>query len=80
MDVIRETGRLFIFIGAMFIVLGVLLYFGVRPGGLPFRLGHLPGDIVHRTKNGLFYFPVVSCLLVSAIVTLLAWLTSLIRK
>jgi len=77
MDVIRETGRLFIFIGAMFIALGILLYFGVRPGGLPFRLGQLPGDIVHRTKNGLFYFPVVSCLVVSAIITLLAWMMSL---
>lgn len=80
MDVIRETGRLFIFIGAMFIALGILLYFGVRPGGLPFRLGQLPGDIVHRAKNGQFYFPVVSCLVVSAIITLLAWLMSPIRK
>ncbi len=71
---------MFVFIGAMFIVLGVLLYFGVRPGGLPFRLGQLPGDIVHRTKNSVFYFPVVSCLVVSAIITLLAWLITQIRK
>jgi hypothetical protein len=77
MDVLRETGRLFIFVGAVFIVFGVLLYFGTK---LPFRLGQLPGDIVHRTKNGLFYFPVVSCLVVSAIITLLAWLMSLVRK
>jgi hypothetical protein len=61
----------------VFIVFGVLLYFGTK---LPFRLGQLPGDIVHRTKNGLFYFPVVSCLVVSAIITLLAWLMSLVRK
>ncbi|MBI1738072.1 MAG: DUF2905 domain-containing protein [Acidobacteria bacterium] len=74
MAVIRETGRLFIFIGAMFIASGVLLYFGAK---LPFRLGQLPGDIVHRTKNGLFYFPIVSCLVVSAIITLLAWPMSL---
>lgn len=80
MDVIRETARLFVVVGAMLIVFGILLYFGVRPSGLPFRLGHLPGDIIHRTKNGLFYFPVVSCPLVSAIITLLAWLMSLIRK
>jgi len=80
MSLMREASRLFFFVGAMFVVLGMLLYFGVRPGGLPFRLGQLPGDIVHRTKNGLFYFPVVSCLVVSAIITLLAWLMSLIRK
>jgi len=77
MDIFRETGRLFIFIGAMFVALGVLIYFGTK---LPLRLGQLPGDIVHRTKNGLFYFPVVSCLAVSAIITLLAWLMSVIRK
>jgi hypothetical protein len=74
MGMIRETGRLFVVIGAMFIALGVLLYFGAK---LPFKLGHLPGDIVHRTRNGLFYFPVVSCLVVSAFITALAWLISL---
>ena len=77
MSIAREIGRLFVFVGAMFIALGVLLYFGAK---LPFRLGQSPGDIVHRTKNGLFYIPVVSCLVVSAIITLLAWLMSLIRK
>ena len=71
---IREVGRLFFFVGGIFIAIGMLLYFGAK---LPFRLGQLPGDIVHRTKNGLFYFPVVSCLLVSAIITLVAWLVSL---
>ena len=68
---------MFVFIGAMFIALGVLLYFGAR---LPFRLGNLPGDIVHRTKNGVFYFPIVSCLLVSAIISVLAWIVTHIRR
>ncbi|MBI1750521.1 MAG: DUF2905 domain-containing protein [Acidobacteria bacterium] len=77
MGVIRETGRLFVLVGAMFIAVGVLLYFGAK---LPFRLGHLPGDIVHRTKNGVFYFPVVTCLLLSAIITLLSWLMSLMKR
>ena len=74
MGLLRETGRMFVIVGAMFVALGVLLYFGAK---LPFRLGHLTGDIVHRTKNGLFYFPVVSCLLVSALITLIGWLVSL---
>ena len=77
MGFVRETGRLFVFVGAMFIALGVLLYFGAK---LPFRLGHLSGDIVHRTKNGLFYFPIASCLVVIAIITVLAWLAAQIRK
>ena len=74
MDFFREIGKLCVFVGVMFIALGVLLCFGAK---LPFRLGHLPGDIVRRTKNGLFYFPVVSCLLVSALITLLGWMASL---
>jgi len=73
-DHFREVGRLFFFVGGIFIAIGMLLYFGAK---LPFRLGQLPGDIVHRSKNGLFYFPVVSCLVVSAIITLVAWLMSL---
>ncbi len=77
MGILRETGRLFIFIGAMFLTLGGLLYFGAK---LPFQLGRMPGDIAHRTKNGLFYFPVVSCLVVSAMITLLAWVVSHVRK
>ena len=77
MGILRETGRFLVFIGAMFIALGVLLYFSAK---LPFRLGHLPGDIVYRTKNGLFYFPIVSCLAVSAIITVLAWIASHIRR
>ncbi|MCL5286688.1 MAG: DUF2905 domain-containing protein [Acidobacteria bacterium] len=77
MGIFREMGRMFILIGVLFIAIGLLLFFGAK---LPFRLGQLPGDIVHRTKNGLFYFPVVSCLVVSAVITLLAWLMSLIRK
>jgi hypothetical protein len=77
MSLMREAGLLFFFVGALFITIGVLLFFGAR---LPFRLGQLPGDLVHRTRNGLFYFPIVSCLVVSAIVTLLGWLMSHIRK
>lgn len=77
MGVAREAGRFLIFIGAMFIALGVLLYFGAR---LPFRLGQLPGDIVYRTKSGLFYFPFVSCLVLSAAITVLAWIVAHIRR
>ena len=41
---------------------------------LPIKLGRLPGDIVVRGKNGVFYFPVVTCLLVSAVLSLAMWL------
>jgi hypothetical protein len=55
--------------GAVLFFLGLLLAAGVR---IP--LGRLPGDIVIEREGGTFYFPVVTCLLVSAVMSLLAWL------
>ena len=57
--------------GVALVVLGVLLEYGNR---LPLKLGHLPGDIIIRGKNGSFYFPLVTCLVLSAILSLVMWL------
>ncbi|MGH9558122.1 MAG: DUF2905 domain-containing protein [Bryobacteraceae bacterium] len=64
-------GRLLILAGVVLIVLGLLVIFS---GRLPMRLGRLPGDIVIRGKNGAFYFPIVTCLILSAILTIASWL------
>jgi len=60
-----------IVLGAILIVVGLLIVAGER---LPIKLGRLPGDIVIRGKNGAFYFPVVTCLLISVVLSLLMWL------
>jgi hypothetical protein len=65
------VGRTLIIIGLVLIAVGVLVTLG---GRLPVRLGRLPGDIVLRGKNGVFYFPIVTCLVVSAILSLVMWL------
>ena len=57
--------------------IGALLYFGAR---LPFRLGRLPGDIVHRGEHTTFYFPVVTCLLVSVVTSFILWLIANLRR
>ena len=64
-------GRAFIAIGIALLILGLLLTLGDK---LPIRLGRLPGDIVIRGKNTTFYFPLVTSLLVSALLTLVMWL------
>ena len=46
--------------------------------GLP--LGHLPGDIRVEGKNGVFYFPLTTCILISALLTLLVNLALRIFK
>ena len=55
-----------IIIGVLFILAG-LLYPFLRDIGL----GKLPGDIVIKKENSSFYFPIISCIVVSVIVSLL---------
>lgn len=64
-------GRALIIIGLGFVALGAVMILGER---LPIKLGRLPGDIVIRGKNSTFYFPVVTSILISVILTLAAWL------
>jgi hypothetical protein len=65
------TGRALIVAGAILIALGVIVMLGSR---LPIKFGRLPGDIFYQGRNGSFYFPVVTCLLLSAVVSLVMWL------
>jgi hypothetical protein len=37
-------------------------------------LGRLPGDIAIRGEHGSFYFPIMTCILVSAALSLIFWL------
>jgi Protein of unknown function (DUF2905) len=77
MDPFRDLGRVLLFFGALLLVVGAFLYFGNK---LPFRLGKLPGDIVHRGENTTFYFPIVTCLLLSVALSLVFWLISRFRR
>jgi len=52
------------------IVAGVVIHFGGKI--LPF--GNLPGDIHVEGKHGSFYFPWVSCIVISVVLSLLAHL------
>ena len=74
---LRELGRILLILSALLAALGATLYFS---GRLPFRLGRLPGDIIHRGERTTFYFPIVTCLIVSAALSLLLWLISHLRR
>ena len=77
MDALRETGKILIVLGIVLACIGALLAFS---GKLPFRLGRLPGDIVCQGRNGSFYFPVVTCVLLSVVLTLLLWVVNHFRR
>jgi len=77
MDSARELGKLLLVAGVFLAAAGALLTLG---GKLPFRLGRLPGDIAYQGRHGLFYFPIVTCLILSAALTLLFWIINLFRR
>jgi hypothetical protein len=62
-----ELGRPLIVVGAVLLLLGLFLTFGPRIPGL----GRLPGDVVRRRGNTTVYFPLVTCLVISLVLSLL---------
>ena len=62
MEPLRELGRTLLFLGGLLALVGAFFYFG---GKLPFRLGHLPGDIRIERDGYSFYFPITTGIIVS---------------
>lgn len=73
---LNEIGKMLLVIGMVLVVIGIFLVAGAK---LPFRLGRLPGDIVYQGRNGSFYFPIVTCILLSVALTLVFWIVNLFR-
>lgn len=65
-----EMGKWLIILGLVIAACGVIITFA---GKIPW-LGKLPGDIYIKRENYSFYFPLATCLLVSAIVSFILWL------
>jgi hypothetical protein len=68
-----SLGRMLIGLGLLVAALGVLVSLGEK---LPIRLGRLPGDIIVRGKHSVFYFPLVTCLLISVVLSLVLWIVN----
>ena len=62
----HDLGRLLMVLGALTVAVGAALLFADR---IPW-LGRLPGDIIVRRGPVTFYFPLVTCLVVSVVVSL----------
>jgi hypothetical protein len=70
-------GKLLIVGGALMIVVGVIVTFS---GKTALPLGRLPGDIAYRGKNTSFYFPIMTCLLISVVLSLIMWIIGRIGR
>ena len=64
-----SLGKNLVLIGLVISAVGAALWLFGRSGG-----GLLPGDIVVEKKNVRFYFPVVTCLVISLVLSAIAWL------
>jgi hypothetical protein len=69
-------GRTLIILGLVLVAAGVLVSLGDK---LPVRLGRLPGDIVYRGKNSTFYFPLMTSIVLSVVLSLVLWLFNRLR-
>jgi hypothetical protein len=67
-----SVGRLLIVIGVALVVLGLIVSYSNFFSWL--RLGRLPGDILVKRGNFQFCFPIVTCILISLILTLILYL------
>jgi hypothetical protein len=67
----QEVGKLVVLVGVLLVVAGVILW---RFPSFFNWVGKLPGDISIQKDNFSLYFPVVTCILVSILITLLSWL------
>ncbi len=66
---VRGMGKLLIVAGLVLVAIGIVWLVGERMG-----LGRLPGDIVIERENMRFYFPLMSSLIVSVVLSLALWL------
>ena len=63
----RELGKLLAIFGGVIAIVGIALWSGFGAGWL----GRLPGDIRIERGNSAFYFPIVTCIVISLVLTLL---------
>jgi Protein of unknown function (DUF2905) len=64
-------GRMLMIAGIVLVAAGLIV---TLLGKLPIPLGRLPGDIRIQGKNSSFYFPLTTCLLLSAVFSLVMWI------
>jgi Protein of unknown function (DUF2905) len=68
-----EVGKLLLVLGSIIILIGAAL---LLAGRFNLPVGRLPGDIVIRGKNTVFYFPLATSIIISVVLSLILWLLS----
>ena len=72
-----DLGKVLVFLGAAIVVVGLVF---VLLGRTNLPLGRLPGDIVYRGKNTIFYFPLATSIVISIVLSVLIYVIGKLRK
>ena len=72
----RELGKFIVIMGVIATLVGLMMWSGFAPKWL----GRLPGDIRIEREHSVFYFPVVTCIVLSIVLTLLFSIFSIFRR
>ncbi len=73
----NEIGKMLVWLGLGVVVVGVVL---ILLGRTNLPIGRLPGDILYRGKHTTFYFPIVTCILLSVVLSLVLYFVSRFRQ
>jgi hypothetical protein len=74
---VTEIGKMLLFFGLVLAAIGLAL---VLLGRTNLPIGRLPGDIVYRGKNTTFYFPLVTSILLSVVLSVIFYVIGKIRR
>jgi hypothetical protein len=72
-----DLGRMLVFIGGLLLVFGLVL---ILAGKVNLPIGRLPGDIVYRGKHTTFYFPLMTSILLSVILSLVLYVVNRMHR
>jgi DUF2905 family protein len=73
---VRDVGKLIVIVGVITTLVGLVMWSGFAPKWL----GRLPGDIRIERGHSAFYFPIVTCIILSIVLSLLLSLFSIFRR
>ena len=72
-----DLGRMLVFVGGLLLVFGLVL---ILAGKVNLPIGRLPGDIVYHGKHTTFYFPLMTSILLSVILSLVLYVVNRMHR
>jgi hypothetical protein len=72
-----DLGRMLVFVGGLLLAFGLVL---ILAGKVNLPIGRLPGDIVYRGKHTTFYFPLMTSILLSVILSLVLYVVNRMHR